>query len=394
MTNYYHVLGLSENASQQEIKAAFKRLAVKYHPDKHAGDVAMEEKFKQINVAHQILSDEYEKARFDLKLKYQQFASQQPKGYSYRPTDTEYWKRRARDQYRPKHVDYKQNALATLYAFGITFIIALVVMSGVWMKQGYDDKQLQKLLAERRSTYLEAKDSFESGDYKNAFQLMTSLSYFRTEENEMKDFKDSMLEEMTLKGDAHFNANRYHEAINLYKMVLELDTTSLLYEVKQKLAKAYKATNQPEEALEIWKDFLVNEYEIIGSLVQIAEVHRTEFNDLDEALDHLLIAHKLAIKRYKKFYGKGYALVINEATVPKSHYKLYTSLADLYLQLEDIEMAIKASEWNKYVWPDSVAAYITTGHAFLASGDVASACKEFEGARSRKYKLDLPSVCK
>ncbi len=70
MTNYYHVLGLSENATQAEIKAAFKRQAVKFHPDKHPGKPEMEEKFKEVNQAYQTLSDQYEKARYDLKLKY------------------------------------------------------------------------------------------------------------------------------------------------------------------------------------------------------------------------------------------------------------------------------------------------------------------------------------
>lgn len=74
MVNHYHILGLNEDATPLEIKAAFKRLAVKYHPDKHPGRLEMEEKFKEINAAHQILSDPYEKARFDLKLKYQQFS--------------------------------------------------------------------------------------------------------------------------------------------------------------------------------------------------------------------------------------------------------------------------------------------------------------------------------
>ena len=63
MVNYYHVLGLTEEASPQEIKAAFKRLAVKYHPDKHPNRPEMEEKFKEINQAHQVLSDPYEKTR-------------------------------------------------------------------------------------------------------------------------------------------------------------------------------------------------------------------------------------------------------------------------------------------------------------------------------------------
>lgn len=393
MTNHYHVLGLSENATQEEIKSAFKKLAIKYHPDKHAGNHQMEEKFKEINLAHQILSDEYEKARFDLKLKYQQFSESESRPYTYRPANAEKWKYQARRQYSNGKVDYRQNAIATAYAFGITLMIAILVMTGVWVKQSYDDKKLEKLLAERRTTYTEARKSFNSGDYEKAFELMTSLSFFRTEERDMKIFKNSMLDKIIERGDKHFKKGEYKKAIGLYEMVQEFAPNLPFYELRQKLAEAYKKTNDPDKAIDILKDFLVGEYEIISSLVKIAEIQRDELNNLEEALDHLLIAHRLAIKRYKTYYGEGYALVINEQYIPKSHYYLYTNLADLYLRMDDTEMAIKAADWNKYVWPDSAISYLTSAQAYIAEQDQSNACIEFAGARERGWEGITPNYC-
>ncbi len=60
--NYYDVLGLGNNASSDEIKKAFHKLAHKYHPDKKGGDEA---KFKEINEAYQILSDERKRRAYD-----------------------------------------------------------------------------------------------------------------------------------------------------------------------------------------------------------------------------------------------------------------------------------------------------------------------------------------
>ncbi|WP_420316339.1 J domain-containing protein [Ekhidna sp.] len=394
MTNYYHVLGLSEDATPTEIKAAFKRLAVKYHPDKHPGKPEMEEKFKEINVAHQILSDEYEKARFDLKLKYRQFSGSHTRTSTYRPPNPNQWKNQARRRYAYKPVDTKQNAIATAYAFGITFLIALLVMTGVWMKQSYDDRKLEKLLADRRSTYLEAKDHFESGDFRSAFEIMTSLKFFRKGERDMKIFKSTMLDQIVEKGNKSFRKGDYQAAIDLYTLVQEFAPHLPFYELKQKLAESYKRNNQPNKAIEVLKDFLIGEYEIIGSLVKIAEIQRDEFNNLEEALDHLIIAHRLAIKRYKAIYGDGYALVINEKYVPKSHFYLYTNLADLYLRLSDTEMAIKAADWNKYVWPDSAISYVTSAQAYAAIGDLNQACIEYSGARDRNWKGKTPSYCR
>ena len=55
--DYYEVLGLKKGASDDEIKKAFRKMAMKYHPDKNPGDKNAEEKFKEINEAYAVLSD-------------------------------------------------------------------------------------------------------------------------------------------------------------------------------------------------------------------------------------------------------------------------------------------------------------------------------------------------
>jgi DnaJ-class molecular chaperone len=63
--DYYEILGVSKSASDDEIKKAYRKLAVKYHPDKNPGDKEAEEKFKEINEAHDVLSDKQKRARYD-----------------------------------------------------------------------------------------------------------------------------------------------------------------------------------------------------------------------------------------------------------------------------------------------------------------------------------------
>jgi len=63
--DYYEILGVSKNATKIEIKKAYRRLAMKYHPDKNPGDKEAEEKFKLINEAYQVLSDDEKRAIYD-----------------------------------------------------------------------------------------------------------------------------------------------------------------------------------------------------------------------------------------------------------------------------------------------------------------------------------------
>ena len=63
--DYYEVLGVSKGASGEEIKKAFRKMSKKYHPDLHPGDKEAEEKFKEVNEAYQVLSDDEKRRRYD-----------------------------------------------------------------------------------------------------------------------------------------------------------------------------------------------------------------------------------------------------------------------------------------------------------------------------------------
>jgi len=76
--DYYELLGVQRKASADEIKKAYRKLAVKYHPDKNPGDKAAEDKFKEISQAYEVLSDSNKRAQYD------QFGHDGLRGTNYR----------------------------------------------------------------------------------------------------------------------------------------------------------------------------------------------------------------------------------------------------------------------------------------------------------------------
>ena len=63
--DYYEVLGVQKGASEDEIKKAYKKMAIKYHPDRNPGDKEAEEKFKEAAEAYDVLRDPDKRARYD-----------------------------------------------------------------------------------------------------------------------------------------------------------------------------------------------------------------------------------------------------------------------------------------------------------------------------------------
>ena len=63
--DYYDILGLSKSASDSEIKSSYRKLAMKYHPDRNPGDKKAEDKFREITESYEILKDSQKKAAYD-----------------------------------------------------------------------------------------------------------------------------------------------------------------------------------------------------------------------------------------------------------------------------------------------------------------------------------------
>ncbi|XOV91478.1 MAG: DnaJ domain-containing protein [Bacteroidota bacterium] len=388
MPTHYQTLGVTEDASQAEIKSAFKRLALIYHPDKNQNDPAMEERFKEINHAYQVLSNPYEKARYDIQQKY----GYQPPKYTYAEHTYSPPRPRYKREYADRKINWRENWIATAYAWGFTFIVAIIVMGIFGIKSYYDAVKKEELLAQRRIIFDNSRHLYASGNIDQSLSLLNSLGTFFEAEQDMEEYKDHVFDSILVNGYSSYQSNDYNNAI-FYMELFEKYATLTPIVIKQQLATAYKITEQPLKSIKKLHELLIMDVRSLEVYMQLAEIYRDQLGDLNEARRFYEIADEMTVNGYRAIYGDGFPLVLTAEYVPKEHYTLYTNLADIYLKTGDPERAVKATKWNIRMWPDSVSNYLIAAQGHLAQGHQTEACNFFRKARKMGYREKLPITC-
>lgn len=393
MINHYHTLGIPENASAEAIKAAFKALAVQYHPDKHQGDVVMEEQFKTINAAYQILSDPYKKAQFDLQLYHARMALSVEKNRRKQPYHYQTPHYRPRPYYRQGPINHKENNKATLYAFGLTFVVALLVMIVRWSYFQYHQMKYDNLLEIRREQFVAAQHMFERDSLRQSLLKLSDLTPFKAEEKDIQQYHVSIMEGLIFKAESKFEERDFANAIQYYELV-EQFSAYRPNAMRARLALSYRYTNKPKQSILLLKELIEAKYQVVSTLIQIGEIYNDELLEEEEAKKYFELARDVAVTEYQGRFGKAYMLVVEEEFIPKDHYNLFKNLATLYNKTEQPEKSIGISNWMKRVWSDSSDAYVLAGKSHEMLKNNSQACNEYKKAISLGHFTTLPLFCR
>lgn len=391
MLNHYQILKIPENASLEVIKASFKRLALKYHPDKHMGDPIMEEHFKKINTAYQILSNPYSKHKYDMSLKFGSF------DIPTQPTSAP--PPRPRPHYRPKRPVYeresitsKKNMMATLYAFLFAAIVGMVIQAGIWVVEHNRAIEREKLLSQRRALFGNARAAFDHDELKESLLIIDDMGMFSESEADMQAYKDMLLKNILTRADESMKQKRYHAALNFYSILDNFPVGSSL-NISLNKAEANKQIGNYPEAINIYQQLYINGYQTVSFYTEMGDVYETGLNDPERALEYYKKATAVATKDYEAIFGKAYPILVSAKYIPLHHYKLFMKLANAHYLTGEYKASLKSLKWPKIIWPDSSMNYIISGKCHLAMGDQQIACKEFDMARKLGAKIQTPSPC-
>ncbi|MEP4094875.1 J domain-containing protein [Reichenbachiella sp.] len=381
MINYYHILGVSPNATEAEIKAAYKAKAISYHPDKHDGDKNMEELFKQVNEAYQTLSNSYKRSNHDMMLKYGNVAS---------TVVHSTYGRRYSHETRQHYVPPMSNWKATAYAFLFAFTIALIMKTGMYIADEYRARERAELLAGRRSIFSKVKTAHDRGNLNESLHLLSDLGHFWPEERDMRDFKDLLLIEIKDKGDRLLAEGKFEMAISHYDLLKDYSVSNTISYLK-KIAMAYQGMGEIGKALEVFQMMHLYGYRTTSFYLEMGLLFEEGMQDLDKALNYYKIGADLASSEYEVTIGSAYPIVINSSMVPTSHYQIYMKVAETHLKLGQYREAIDAVAWTKEIWKDSLFQYQIEAESFRAMGQRSAMRNTIASAKLINPDFSLPS---
>jgi curved DNA-binding protein CbpA len=214
MINYYEILIINRNATEKQVKAAFKKLAVQFHPDKNPGNKNAEEKFKTINEAYQTLSDITKRDIYDQKLEHFLYSQktdhaqttyhkqsttekQQPKA-QYKPED---FSTQGKHYSGPYYDHNKRSSLNYVIAFTIIFIIATGALLFGFM--------MNNIAATEH--YKTALLHYETEDYVNSMREL----------NKAVEFNEKYGEAYLLRAEIKYKFSKYESALPDYNLALK-----------------------------------------------------------------------------------------------------------------------------------------------------------------------------
>lgn len=246
MKDHYRTLGLSNKASDQEIKLAYRQLAKRYHPDVNPGNVYAEERFKEISEAYNVLSDPILRSAYDARRSYRAFAPPQDsfkkketdnrdrRKRTYNPEELE--RVRARNKMRTEAVMLKRKKLFKGMIITFTLYLIATFSFEVWIdhKRQEESEQFKRELLARMNAPIEQQGPYQiknlDSPYDAIFGSAVTMDQSPNSLIILNKFKTAVIC-LTLSNDPKKTIrNEYIEAGNAFAM-RELPNGSFLIKV-------------------------------------------------------------------------------------------------------------------------------------------------------------------
>jgi curved DNA-binding protein CbpA len=299
MADYYQILGLSRSADAAQIKAAFKKLAMRYHPDRNPGDKEAEEKFKKINEAYRTLSDPLKKERYDFQFTrvYTTAANRQ-----HEINKRRYYSRsRAAESgyYKIDKEYYRIQGLTLLVFFAIAgFIFAVFQTANFFIEQ---KNQVQWRVNTQSLKQVNAL--FESGNQDDALALIRKLKEQDPREYRFSFAHDSLTDKLRVTADGKYDHHEFSSSVADY-LLLKKHEDPVRFETIRKISLCQYYLGNFSESLQALKQLHNQQPDNLELVYAIGIINLERLGHATEALHYFNLGKKLFEQNLTQVYGE------------------------------------------------------------------------------------------
>jgi curved DNA-binding protein CbpA len=399
MSTYYSILGVSEEASPDEIKAAFKRLAVRYHPDKNPDDPHSEELFKQVNEAYQVLSDAQQKFFYDQRLHAhrhrQSYAPYTSGGGSGAGPGYMRQSRARRERWRQGYAagyagvppQYRHHNEAQrrqddrkgiIIAFSLVGAVAVVIISMIGIHRYQIQRETDRMRGEHAAFMDYIRKHHDQDSIVRTLERV-DRQLATTYHAALADFRDSLMAEVRGQAERRFKAREY-EAARLYLGIMRANFPQDQNWIDPQLVECLVALKRYPEAEQVLRDLIGRKESLLYANMALGRLYREMYQSPEMALGYYNTAIAQIIRQYQEKYGNAYALMLDPANESEAQYEAFLAKAELCLALGDYAAAKAAATWASFLRPQRPQAHQCKASACMGLGSRGDACASWQAA--------------
>lgn len=375
MASYYEVLGIPETADAATIRAAYKRLAMKYHPDRNPGNADAEEKFKAVNEAYHVLSDSLKRARYDSRFEMYTNPRPTPSYYDVQRARYEQWRKIQQQRYRFDKQYFRIQGLAFL-----VFLIIAGFCFGVIHTIDYVVAQHYEEIRRQNTELLHQVDKlFEQGKVDEAFETISLLRTKDPLEFRFLFAYDSLVNVLRNRGDRNYENQQFQTAGHLYNLLRKYEVP-LRTETLQRIAKCEYENGEFEKSLTSLKELYEKTPWDYNLVYEIARIEQENFHHPEEALRYYDQGKRLFKENMSRRYGEAFQVVMNPADAPPIYFDIFMGRGKVNMELAQYEEALTDFNFATWLRPDQAEGFRQRAYARAKARRYQHICEDIRQA--------------
>lgn len=378
MENYYEILGVPRTADQSAIKAAFKRLAMRHHPDRNPGNPEAEEIFKKINEAYHTLADPAKKVIYDSGIALLPLFAAAEYEREMKRRRYWYWKKYQDRGYRLDKEYFKIQGLAFLvfivisgFCFGLIHTAQYIVQQKVqarWQEITQSLKQVNAL--------------YGAGHLDDAFQMIQNLKKENPNEFLFVYAKDSLVNVLRNTADTKFEENNFLDAVVFYSKLQKYESP-VRYETISRISLCQFYLGNFKESLQALKHLHHQFPRNLELIYQIGIVNLEKLENPQEAMQYFSLGKKIFKENLTEVYGAAFETIVDPMDVPEIYYEIFEARARTNLQLHDFSEAVTDCNWAVFLRPTYGVPFKLRSEAYAALNRREKVCRDLYAAEMR-----------